>query len=168
MKPVLKYAFFAAGLIIATKMAVFFLHAQFTGFGRMSGLASLFLLILPLSIAFIQKKKENGGFLTLKQLMRTGLGICLLASLLVGLFNFLYFRFIDLEIINYYLEENARYMRSINQSETEIQTVLEKIKEFYSPMSQATGTLIGVLGAGALISFFMSPLIVKNPPAVRS
>ncbi len=164
-----KYALFAALLVIGCKLLFFFTHSQFTAIGRYAGLGSLLLLTLPLSIAFINKRNhELGGYITLKQLMRTGLGICLFASLLVAVFDFLYFKFIDHEILAYYLSENERLMREINKPESEIQLTLNSIREFYTPLSQATGALTGVLGGGALLSFFISPLIVRNPPKENS
>lgn len=165
----IKYPLLAAFIFIGSKLAVFFTHNQFTITGRYSGVIALALLSVPLALA-IKDRRDNelNGFISLKQIMRTGLFVCVIASLIVALFNYIYFKYIDHEILSYYLIENAKSIRELNGSEEDIRQAREHLIEFYSPFSQAMGGLTGVLGVGAILSFFLSSFFIKKNPAAEN
>jgi len=165
MKSALKYSLLAAFLVIATKLIVFFTHSQFSIAGRYSGLLALSLLTLPLLLAILQRRdKELNGYISLKQVMRTGLFVCVIASMLVALFNYIYFKFIDHEILSYWLVQSEKSLRDLKSSEEDIKKAHDYLTDFYSPFSQAMGGLTGVLGVGAILSFLLSPFLIKQAP----
>lgn len=162
----IKYALFAALLVIACKLIVFFTHSQFTKFGIYSGLISLFLIIIPLFLAIKNKRnKELGGFITLKEVMKTGLFISVCAGMLNAVFIFFYYKFIDHETLAQLIEQTETFMKNANNSQSEIDIQIISLKEFYSPFKQATGVLTGVLVAGIILSFVCSTFLVKNHPS---
>lgn len=169
MLPVLRYAFIAAFLVIGCKLIVFFTHSQFTTFGIYSGLISLVLIIIPIFLAIKYKRdKELGGFITLKEVMKTGLFIAVIAGLLNAVFIFFYYKFIDHETLAQLTEQTESFMKKANNPQSEIDIQIISLKEFYSPFKQATGVLTGVLVAGILLSFICSTFLVKNPTAAEN
>ncbi|MBI4947673.1 MAG: DUF4199 domain-containing protein [Bacteroidetes bacterium] len=165
----IKYALLGACLVIATKLTVFLTHSQFTTLGRYSGVFALAFLSIPLVLAIINRRDtELKGFIALKEVMRTGLFVCVIASMIVALFNYIYFRFIDHEILAYWLVESERSLRELKGSEEEIKKAQDYLTDFYSPSSQAMGSLTGVLGVGAVLAFILSAFLVKNPPSAEN
>jgi|ERR1035437_3904616 uncharacterized membrane protein (DUF106 family) len=165
MKSSLKYSLLAAFLVITTKLIVFYTHSQFTNFGIFSGLTSLFLIIVPLFLAIKDKRdKDPGGFITLKEVMKTGLFVAVVAGLLNSVFIFFYYRFIDHETLSELIEQTQSVMHKAKTSQSEIDVTIINLQEFYSPFKQATGVLTGVLVAGIILSFVCSTFLVKNPP----
>ena len=163
----IKYALFAALLVIGCKLIVFFTHSQFTTIGRYSGILALALLTIPLALAIIHKRdKEPNGFISFKQVMRTGLMVCIIASLIVAVFNYIYFKFIDHEILAYWLVESEKSLHELKSSEEDILKAYNYLTDFYSPFSQAMGGLTGILGVGAILSLILSTFLVKNPPQI--
>jgi len=164
MKALLKYSLLASFIVIATKLIVFFTHSQFTTFGIYSGLISLLFISIPLFLA-IKKVRDNelGGFITLREIMKTGMGVSVISGLIISVFIFLYYKFIDHETMEQLIVKSENIMRKANKSKPEIDVAIISLKEFYSPFKQATGVLTGVLTAGVILSFLSSAVLVKNP-----
>ena len=164
MKSLFKYSLLASFLVISIKLLVYFTHAQFTQFGIYSGLFSLLLLIVPLFLAIKEKRdKELGGFIILKEVMKVGLGISVISGLIICAFTFLYYKFIDDEPLAQLISKTEEFMKQTKKSQSEIDIQIIALKEFYSPIRQATGVLTGVLISGLILSFICSSFLVKNP-----
>jgi len=124
------------------------------------------LIIVPLYLAIKSKRdKELGGFITLKEVMKTGLCIAVVTGLLNAVFIFLYYKFIDHETLEQLVIQTKDFMHKANNSQRDINLQIIALKEFYSPFKQATGVLTGVLVAGIILSFICSTFLVKNPPS---
>lgn len=158
-------ALLAAGIIIFIKLAVFFTHSQFSGIGIYSGVISLGFLVVPLSFGIKHRRDyELQGFISLKQVMATGLYISAIACVIVAAFNFIYFKFIDHEIISHWQEEVKMLGEKEHKSASDIQGAIDSLTNFYSPFNQATGSLTGALGVGVVFSFIISSFLSKRPP----
>lgn len=168
MKSTIKYSLSAALIVIAIKLIIYFSHLQLTPVGVFLSIFSLVLMGIPLALA-MKNKRENelNGFLTLKQAMRVGLGISIIAGIIVGLFAYIQFRFIDHDTLPMILEKTITDMHKENAVQSQIDNEIIFKKDFYSPFNQAKGALIGVLGAGFLISFISSTFLIKNPPTTE-
>ena len=165
MKLILKYSLLASLLVITVKLAVYFTHTQFTQFGIYSGLLSLLLLIFPLFIAVKEKRdKELNGFIPLKEAIKTGLGIAVISGLTISTFTFLYYTFIDRETLTVLIKKSEAFMQQQKKSQSEIDLQITALKEFYSPLRQATGALTGILTSSLILSFIFSTFLVRNPP----
>jgi hypothetical protein len=169
MKISLKYPLLAAFFVIAVRLIVYLTHSQFSPMGRYSGILALALLSIPLGLAIKEKRdKELGGFISLKQVMKTGLFVSVLASLMVALFNAIYFKFMDHEILAYWLIESKKSLHELKASEEDIKKAHDYLTDFYSPFSQAMGGLTGVLGVGVVLSFILATFLMKNPPGTAN
>lgn len=157
-------ALFASALFIAVKLTLFFTHNQFSVAGGYVSLASLTLTGIPLYFGIKHKRdSELGGFITLRRATLTGVAISIIACLIVAVYTFLHYTFIDKEIITHWINEAKRLGAKENKSEEEIQAVITRLTEFYSPFKQATVALVGVLGTGTALSFILAIILVKKP-----
>ena len=160
-----KCALVSAGIFIAIKLATFFTHTQLIGVGTYANLIALGLTSIPLYIGIKQKRdKELGGYITLRQSFLAGVAISLQASLFAAIYTYLHNSFIDTEVIAYWTQEAKRVGAEMHKSETEIQSFID----FYSPFHQAIAALMGILGAGALLSFIISTILVRKADDIES
>lgn len=158
-------ALFAAAIFISIKLITFFTHTQFSGIGAYSGLISLALLSVPLFIGIKHKRDfQFGGYITLRKAMITGVAISIMSGIIIALYNYLHYRYIDTDVISYWAQEAKRLGTAEKKSEAEIQEAINMLKEFYSPFKQATVALTGVLGAGTVLSFILSTFLIKSAP----
>ena len=156
----------SSAIYIAIKLSVFFTHSQFTGIGIYSGLISLALLGIPLFIGIKHRRdSELGGYIYLRQIMITGVVISLMSSLIISIYTYVHYKFIDKDSIAYWIEEAKQLGANEKKSELEIQQAIQMLTEFYSPFKQATVALTGVLGTGAVMSFMFAAFLIKRPPA---
>ena len=164
MKSILKYALIAAGLVIAAKLIIFFTHTQFTGIGIYSGLFSLFLISVPLFMAVKNRRdKELGGYISLMEIAKIGLGIAVITGLIIAVFTYMYYKFIDHEILSHLIEQTKQLGIEQKRTQAEIDTELKALNDFYEPFHQATGVLTGILISGIVFSLIASTFLLKNP-----
>ena len=160
----LRCALLTTGIFIAVKLAAFFTHTQFTGIGAYSGLITLGLAGIPLFAGIKYKRdQEFGGFITIRQVMIAGVKISAQACILVALYTYLHYSYIDQEVISHWVGEAKRLGAQEHKSEAEIQEAIKMLTEFYSPFKQATVALLGILGTGTVLSFIFSTILVRKP-----
>ena len=155
-----------AALFIAIKLSVFFTHAQFISIGAYAPLIALTLIVIPLYFGIKNKRdQELNGFISLREVMKTGFFISFISSLLISVFIFIYYQYIDREIVTHWIAEAQRLGVKENKSADEIKTAIETLTRFYSPFNQVTGVLTGVLGVGIVLSFILSSFLVRRSAA---
>lgn len=150
--------------MICCKLVVYFTHSQFTSFGIFSGLIGLLLISIPLVLAIRSRKAELNGYITLKEVMKTALRISVVTALIVSIFTYFYFMFLDHETLDQLIIQTTEFLKKENKQQSEIDLAISSLKEFYAPLKQATGVLTGVLIAGLILSFISSTFLVKNLP----
>ncbi|TAL61458.1 MAG: DUF4199 domain-containing protein [Bacteroidetes bacterium] len=157
-------ALLSTGIYIAIKLAAFFTHTQFTGVGAYSGLITLGLTGFPLYAGIRHKRDQKfGGFINIRQVMVAGVKISISACLLIALYTYIHYSYIDREVIVHWIAEAKRLGAQENKSEAEIQEAIKMLTEFYSPFKQATVALVGILGTGTVLSFMLSSFLVRKP-----
>ena len=158
-------ALLAAAIFISIKLITFLTHTQFSGIGAYSGLISLALLSIPLFIGIKHKRDVDfGGYITLRKAMIAGVAISIMSGIIISVYNYLHYKYIDTEVMSYWIAEAQKLGAAEKKSETEIQQAIDMLKEFYAPFKQATVALTGVLGAGTVLSFILSTFLIKHAP----
>lgn len=108
-------------------------------------------LAIPVGV-FVSKLNNKGEVFLFQDAFKSGIKVLGIAAVMVALFTFIYFKFIDHEIVAQVIEENAKYLRENNATEKEIQETTEGIRQFFSPFIQATSTLMFSMIGGAVFS----------------
>ena len=154
----------ASALMISCKLGVYLTHSQFTAFGIYSGLIGLLLIAIPLVLAIQNKKAELNGYITMREVMKVALGISVVTSLIVAVFTYCYYMFLDHDTLEQLIVQTTEFMKKDNKPQAEIDVTVQSLKDFYTPLRQTVGVLSGVLIAGLVLSFISSTFLVKNPP----
>ncbi len=115
-------------------------------------------------IAGIKKYRDlNNNYLTLGQAMKVGIGIALVGGILSAIYTYIFFSFIDPEIITQIMANAEEKMLDQNPDMTEEQIEMgtKVAKMFMSPFALSTMAIIGSLIMGAIISL-IGGLILKK------
>lgn len=160
-KPV-TYGIAVALASILWLLGIFFTDSQFTKLGMYSFLISLLFMFPALYLAIKDKRdREQGGVISLGTCIRTGMTASVVCAMLMGLFYYIYFRFIDHGVVPFYLKEAAAAAGSDPKYDPhEMETA---IRSMFSPFRQATMAIIRYLVAGFLFSFICSTFLVRHP-----
>lgn len=94
---------------------------------------------------------------------KSGIKVVGIAALMVSAFTYIYFRFIDHEILNQTIIENVEYLKEQGATQEEIKQTEQGIEQFFSPFIQATSTLMFTLVGGAFFSLISSVVFGKFP-----
>ena len=165
MRPTVKYAAFTAGLVIVFKLTVYISGNAITKLGSYSNLLSL-LIIFPMVFITLKsmRDKELGGYMRTGTAMKAGLGFAAVLSVLLALYTYINFAFIDHETLPYILNEADKLAIEQKMDARQIDEMRSTWKEFYSPFKQATLALLQTIIATSLMAFICSTFVVRNPP----
>ncbi len=113
-------------------------------------------------------KKENGGYMSLGEALKTGLGISVIAGIIGAVFFYIFISFIDPGMMDKMLEYQREQMvlQGNNMTSEQIDQAMEMSKNFMQPWLMSTFAVIGTLFFGFIVSL-ISGLIMKrtNPMA---
>jgi hypothetical protein len=161
----LRYALIASALVIVWKLSLYVAHAQLTLAGQFAGLISLALVFIPLFLGIRQKRnKELGGYISLRQVMLTGMAISVISSVIIAVFTYIYYEYIDKEIVQMYLSHAEKEMTAQKKPAGEIQQQFAAITAFFNPLRQASIALLNLMVAGVILSFISSTFLLKKLP----
>lgn len=161
---VLFYGIISAFIVILWKLGIYYTGNQFEPIGVYSGPLNLVVqfVFIFLTIRFARNELFD-GYINFKQCLKVGMQLSLVNALLLTIFIFIFFKYINLEYAEYYIGEVTRAMQTENKTETEIAEQIELLQEnVLSPVRQATFALAYTLIAGAFMSFICSTFMVKN------
>jgi|GEM_PF-4489360 len=163
MPKTVKYGIVIAGVNIVWILSIYYSHNQFTRVGLYSFLISL-LFFFPVLFKAIKDKRDNelNGFMTLNTCMKTGMTVTIVCAMIMAVFYYVYFKFIDHEIIPFYMKEGEMAVKS--NPKFKIEDIELAVNSMFSPFKQATVALIRYTIAGALFSFICSTFLVRQPP----
>ncbi len=121
--------------------------------------------LIPLVIIFLGIKKFrelNGNTLTLSEAIKTGLGLSLIAGILLALYNFVFFKFIEPDFFVKVTEvAEAKMLENPNMSEEQIE-MATKMTGMFANVWILVGSAIMSSLFGGLIYSLISGLILKK------
>ncbi len=123
-----------------------------------------YLIIIGVIVIGIKKFKElNNGNLKLIDAIKTGVGIALIGGLIVGVYIFIFFNYIEPEFIDRIMEMTQEKMIEQNpdMDEEQMEMALSMSKKFMSPLAMMFFSVIGNLIMGLIISL-VAGLIMKH------
>lgn len=151
-----------AGLIPALFKTILFLSGHFESFGgSYANLTELVIVALAVPIAIIVARRENDGLINFNSALKTGIGTAAIAGVIVCVFTYLYFKFMNTGMQDNAVSEAMKYAAENNLSEEDAKKTIAGAKQFYSPFMQATSALFGIMLAGFFVSV-ISTLILKK------
>ncbi len=165
MKSVANYAALTAGLIIIFKLTIYISGNTVTKLGGYSNLLSILIIVPMIFIALKNlRNKKLGGYMGTGTAMKAGVGFAAVLSVLLAIFTYVYFAFIDQKTLPYMLNEANKLGIEQKMEVKQIDEMRNTWIAFYSPFKQATLALLQTMIAVALLAFMCSTFVVKNPP----
>ncbi len=110
-----------------------------------------------------KRDQELGGFISLKECMKVGLIVSLIDALIVMVFTYIYYGWIDGEIVKFYQEVAEMQLKSEGKTPGEIAMARDAWAEYFTPFKQATNILMFTLLMGGIFSFICSTFVVRHP-----
>jgi hypothetical protein len=101
------------------------------------------------------RRKEQGNELTFLQGFVSGIVAAFIVSLMMGIFMFVYVKYVNTNYTTQIINELRREMVQAHFSATEIKTRVQMAESYYSP----SGMLTSTTGIWAMISFAISAIV---------
>lgn len=151
-----------AGLVPALfKTVVFFSgYTEIYG-GSYTNLIELIVVAIAIPFSMYMVRKESNGLLPFNNALKTGIGTTAVAGVIMCLFTFIYFRFMNTSMQLDAINDAIKYATENKLSEEETKKTIEGARQFFSPFVQATSALFGIMLTGFLVSI-VSTLILKK------
>jgi drug/metabolite transporter (DMT)-like permease len=121
------------------------------------------LIIVGVFLVVFFKRKENNGFLQFKEGFKTGILYALLLGLCLAVFNYIYYKFIAPDAIEYYLSEQKKLlMATIKVKPEDLPKFEEMVRSAFSSFKMLMQTVL----IGVIISLIAAGIIQKKAPAL--
>ena len=131
-----------------------------------TSLISYAFIIVIISWAIVQFRKNNGGYLTLSEALKTGIGTALISGIFISIYVILLCQYLDPDFIDKSIEFQKEKMLQENPeiSIETINNIFEMQKEFSSPFITSGFIIIFNLFFGFIISLVGGMILKKSQP----
>jgi hypothetical protein len=132
-----------------------------------SGL-NIIVSIAVFALALSAFKKNNNGFISLSQALKTGLAVAAIAGIIAAIYTFFHYSYVYPEYLDIIKDQQRTGMIESGQmSDEQIEQSIEMMSFSTSPFFLSTVTLILNLFFGFLISLIVGLVIKKKNPALE-
>lgn len=127
---------------------------------------SFIIMIGVIVYALNAYKKANGGFMSLSQAIKVGLGVALIGALVGAVYNFIFMSFIEPNFIDLIIDKQRETMVEAqpNMTTEQIDQSLEMVKKFAGPWISSAFQIVGGLFFGFIISLIAGLIMKKENP----
>jgi len=163
-KIMLNYGLYLGIVSIIISVAVYALgmHYEQDWKNMVIGIIVMFVIIF----LGIKKYKEfNSGYLTIGQALKTGIGIALIGGIIGVIYSYIFMNFIEPDFMDKMMElQQQKMIEDYPQlSDEQIETQIELMNKFSTPLISSAFQIIGSLFFGFVISLIVG-FIQKNDP----
>ena len=125
-------------------------------------LITIILLVAGIFLAIFFDKKDNNGFLTFKAGFKTGMLYVFLLAILLAVFNYLYYKFIAPDAIDFYVSEAKKQVMEAKMKPEDLPKFEEAVRSYFSSFKMFMSVVI----MGVVISLVAAGILQKKPPTV--
>ncbi len=131
--------------------------------GMVYGLISFAILIIVISLAIKAFKSENGGFLSLGEALKVGIGVAVIGGIIAAIWTFVLTTYIEPDYVNQVMEAGRENLIETqpDMTEAQIDGAMEMSSKLSSPPIAFALSIVGSLFFGLIISLIVG-LIMKN------
>lgn len=121
------------------------------------------ILIVVISLGIKAFKTENGGFLSLGEALKVGIGVAVIGGIIAAIWSFVLMNYIEPDYMSQMMEVQREKMIEMqpDMTESQLDATAEMTSKFSSPLMVMAFSLIGNLFFGLVISL-VAGLIMKN------
>ena len=126
-------------------------------------LIGFLVLIVIISLGIKAFKSENGGYLSLGEALKVGIGVAVIGGIIAAVWSFVLMNYIEPDYMNQMMEVQREKMVEAQPdlTESQLDAAEEMTAKFASPIMVVAFSLIGNLFFGLIISL-IAGLIMKN------
>ena len=126
-----------------------------TDIRSVSGLFSIFILVLGIYWGIRDQKRRNGEWLSYQQAIKTGILISLITAIIVSLFTLLYCAVLNPGYAGFMVSDAQRVLSAAGKTQEEINSRLESVRKEFSTGAQVAMAFIGQFVLGSISSFII-------------
>lgn len=119
-------------------------------------------------VATKAKKDTNGGFISYGQGLGTGTAVAFFASVLVAFYTYLFFTFIDVDMIEEMLLRTEDELYAQGLPDDQVEMAMSMTKKFMLPGPMAAMVVLTYTIVGFIISLITSALLKKEDTSFES
>jgi hypothetical protein len=134
------------------------------------GVISIIISVVVIILGIKQVKILNGGFLSLSEALKTGLGIALVSGIISILYTLIFTNFIEPEYFARMLEVQQQKMLETypNFTDEQLEASLAMAKKMSGPIITSAMVIIGSLFFGFIISLIGGLIMKKSDEEITS
>ncbi len=134
------------------------------------GVIGIIVTIAIIVLGIKKVKEQNGGFLTLGEALKTGLGIALISGLIGTVYTLIFTNFIEPEYYTRLLEiQQQKILETYpNFTDEQLETSMEMTKKMTGPVITSAVAIIGSLFIGFIISLIGGLIMKKSNEEITS
>jgi len=125
---------------------------------------ALAITIIGLVLAMREFRKKNGGFMTYGQGLGIGMIVAVTASILSGIFIFLYTSYVDPTITEKIVDSVMDQMGAFGLDDSQLDEARDKMLADTTPFKQLTSALTNGLFGGLILSLIIAAIMKRNRP----
>ena len=150
------------GILSVLLGAVIYITNSYTDPHWIFSVLGVVVLIGVIVYAIKAFKKANGGFLTLGEALKVGIGTALIGGLIGVIWTLLLTNVLEPDYVQQVMEVQKEKMLDQGLSEEQIEASAEMMEKFSSPLISVAASLIGNLFFGFIISLIGGLIMQKK------
>ncbi|MBA3971039.1 MAG: DUF4199 domain-containing protein [Bacteroidetes bacterium] len=119
---------------------------------------TLLLLFSGIFLSVYLTRKSQAGFIDFKDAVKCGILYTVVLALILAIFNYIYYKFIATDSIDYFLNDARQLMEKDKLKEEDILKTIETIKTYFGSFRMFMSTLI----LGVLVSLLAGAVLRKK------
>lgn len=128
------------------------------------GVFSMIIMIAVIFWAMIEFRKANGGYMSLSQALKVGVGLSLISGIIGIVYQQILMHVIDPEFMQKSMDFQKMMMSDRGMDPAQIEAAIEMGKKFQGPFIQIAFGLIGSLFLGFIFSLISGLILKKTAP----
>lgn len=164
-KTALNFGLILGGISLVYSLMLFFLDMHFQG-ETATSLIGYALLIGLVLWAIMHFKKNNDGYISLSEALKTGVGTALISAIIVCIYTIVMIQYLDPEFLDKSIEYQKQKMLQENPeiSVESVNKMFDMQKEFSGPFIISGFIIIFNLFFGFIISLIVGLIVKKSKP----
>lgn len=159
-----KYGLFSSFLLFIWMIIEYtLLIPNYLQLGSYFGLVAVLIPVAGIYYGIKENKlKSHFGYITFNEAFKTGMIITAIISIMMMLFVYVYYEYINPEFVNYIVAETQKMMLENKASREEINVAVTIVRYDYSLIVQIIKQVLYILVGGTLTSLIFSALLKKG------
>jgi len=159
----LKYGMFTSFILFVWMIIEYTLIVpNFHETGMYIGLVTILIPVIGIFLGIRERReKTNFGYITFSEAFRTGIVITFIVAVMIVLFTYAYYQFMNPNYVNYLAAETEKALIKQNAGREEINAAVTIIRYQFSFNVQIIQQLLFILLGGTAITFIISMILKK-------